>query len=164
MRTTVLLALLLHGPVDPARETAAVATRDTTRCTEAARFVREVQGMVADVRPDTVDDWRTRQRLPGCRITASGVTATGVAAEAARLFDRLRRAGWTRSPDPRDAPNESSLRFRRHDVDCLFNVYEEARLFTDEEFRVNDAVTPRPGERRYQLLGQCVAAQAAAPR
>jgi hypothetical protein len=140
------------------------AAPDTAYCRDAAVFAREVQHLVAEVHPDTVDDWRTGRRLAGCRITAAGATSDAIAAEAARLFERLRASGWTRTPDPRDAPNESSLRFRRAGADCLFNVYAEARLFTEEEFRVNDAVTLRLGERRYQLLVQCIAALPAAPR
>ena len=57
-------------------------------------------------------------------------------------IERLRAAGWTRTPDPMDAPNEASLRFRRDGADCLFNVYEVPRLYTEAEFRVNEAVTP----------------------
>lgn len=144
--------------------TVSAPAADSAHCASALRFAREAQGMTAEVTLDTLDDWRTRQRLSGCRITAAGVTTRGIAEEAARFFERLRAAGWTRTPDPFDAPNEASLRFRKEGSDCLFNLYDGARLFTDEEFRVNDAVTPRAGEARYQLLVQCATALPAAPR
>ena len=120
--------------------------------------------MIAAVEPDTIDDWRTRQRQSGCRITAAGVTPIGVAREAVKVYDRLRVAGWTRTPDPMDAPNEASLRFRRGGVDFLFNVYDVPRLSTDAEFRVNEAVAPAEGEVRYQVFVMCVPALPAAPR
>lgn len=186
MRSLVLLACVVLGSATPGRAVAAAlpppspATAplalgttwphggrlpaDTARCQAALRFVRDTQRMSAEVEVDTVDDWRTRQRLDGCRITAAGTTTLGVGAEAVRFFERLRTNGWTRTPDPRDAPNESSLRFRYAGTDCLFNVYEGARLFTEAEFRVNDAVSPRAGEARYQALVQCVPAMDAAPR
>jgi len=141
-----------------------VATPDTVVCAAAAQFLRTEQRMVAEVEPDTIDDWRTRQRRAGCRISAAGATTVGVAREAARLYERLRAAGWVRSPDPMDAPNEASLRYRRTSEDCLFNVNEEARLFTEAEFRVNDAVQPGPGERRYQVFVMCLPAMPAVSR
>jgi len=186
MRSLVLLACAVLGSATPGRTVAATVpapsaatsplppaaaaplrgrlAHDSTRCLAALRFVRDTQRMSAEVEVDTVDDWRTRQRLEGCRITAAGTTALGVGAEAARFFERLRAHGWTRTPDSRDAPNESSLRFRYAGTDCLFNVYEGARLFTEAEFRVNDAVSPRAGEARYQALVQCLPAMDAAPR
>ncbi|HEX4932486.1 MAG TPA: hypothetical protein VFV33_04850 [Gemmatimonadaceae bacterium] len=140
------------------------APGDTVRCVAAARFLRDTQRMVAVLEPDTLDDWRTKARLAGCRVTAAGATRLGVGREAARFYERLRADGWTRTPDPLDAPNEASLRFRRDGTDCLFNVYEVPRLFTDAEFAVNDAVPLADGEVRYQALVQCVPAMPAAER
>ena len=80
------------------------AHADSTLCAEAARFLRAEQRMVAEVGPDTIDDWRTRKRLAGCRVTAAGGTDIGVSKEAVRLYERLRTARWTRTPDPRDSP------------------------------------------------------------
>ncbi len=145
---------------------AALATQpaDTVWCASAAAFLRDTQRMAVAVERDTIDDWRTAQRLAGCRVTAAGASAVGVAREAARLYERLRASQWTRSPDPMDAPNEASLRFRRDGADCLFNVYEVPRLYTDAEFRVNDAVVPTVGEARYQVFVMCHRAMPAAKR
>ncbi len=137
---------------------------DSVSCAEAAGFARVTQGMIARVDPDTIDDWRTGRRLRGCRVTAAGSTTLGVAGEAVRFYERLRAAGWTRTPDPRDAPNEASLRFRWAGTDCVFNIYADARLGTDAEFAVNDSVPARAGEARYQLLVLCMPALPAAPR
>lgn len=147
----------------PRAPTATLAS-DTTRCAAAAEFLRDTQRMIAVIEADTIDDWRTRALQPGCRITAAGNTRLGLATEAVRFYERLRTGGWKRSPDPFDAAHEASLRFRRDDTDCLFNVYELPRLFTEAEFRVNDAVRSAPGETRYQVLVLCLAAAPAAPR
>jgi hypothetical protein len=144
------------------RASAGHVATDTTRCQEAAAFLRGPAGAVAIVEPDTVDDWRTRRRTSGCRVTAAGVTRIGVASEGVRFYERLRAAGWTRTPDPRDSPNEASLRFRKRDADCLFNVAGEALLFTDAESRVVDAVSPKNGEERYHVFVMCVPAAPAA--
>jgi hypothetical protein len=135
-----------------------VAAQDTMRCAAAAQFLREQRRMVAEVAPDTIDDWRTRRRLAGCTVTAAGGTDLDVAREAARLYEAIRAAGWRRSPDPRDAPGEASLRFRMGDADCLFNVNREAMLFTDAETRVNDALVLPPGAMRYQVYVMCLPA------
>lgn len=131
---------------------------DTVRCAAAARFLREQRRMVAEVAPDTINDWRTRRRLAGCTVTAAGGTDLDVAREAARLYEAIRAAGWRRTPDPRDAPGEASLRFRMGDADCLFNVNREAMLFTDAETRVNDALVLPPGATRYQVYVMCLPA------
>lgn len=136
---------------------------DSTLCTAAARFLRNEQRMVAEIEADTIDDWRTRKRLAGCRITAAGGTTLGVSGEAVRFYERLRAARWVRTPDPRDAPNEASLRFRWEQADCLFNVNAEAMLNTEAEARVNDALVLKPGEVRYQVFVMCLPAQPAAP-
>ncbi|MFN8666084.1 MAG: hypothetical protein U0164_02670 [Gemmatimonadaceae bacterium] len=159
-----LATLFLSTGAGSARSIAERAPGDTTRCVAAADFLRRTQQMIVVLEADTVDDWRTKERLPGCRATAAGSTRLGVAAEAVRFYERLRASGWARTPDPRDAPNEASLRFRHQVTDCLFNVYEVPRLFTDAEFAVNDSVRLAPGEARYQVLVQCVAALPAAPR
>ena len=137
---------------------------DFIDCAAAARFLRDDRRMVAVVEPDTIDDWRTRRRTPGCRVTAAGVTSIGVPREAVRFYERLREARWSRTPDPRDSPTEASLRFRWEKSDCLFNVNAQALMFTDAEFRVIDAVKVAPGETRYHVFVMCMPALPAAPR
>ncbi|MGH7552147.1 MAG: hypothetical protein ACREMQ_03870 [Longimicrobiales bacterium] len=114
--------------------------------------------------PDTIDDWRTSKRQPGCRVTASALTAKSIADEAAHFYERVRLAGWTRTPDPRDAPNEASLRFRKNDSDCLFNVYAGLLLLTEAELKVSTAPVRSTGATRYGVLVMCIAAQPASPR
>ena len=134
-------------------------------CAEAERFVREVVGMSAVTEPDTIDDWRTKAMVPGCRVTAAGATRRTDAVEAKDFYDRVVDAGWARTPDPRDAPNEASLRFRRAGADCLFNFYtSNMSLGTDAEMMVSDAVPLRSGERLFTFLVMCTPAAPAAPR
>lgn len=152
------MGLVLVLPVSPA------SAQPTELCAAAEDFAVRERGMVALVDPDTLNDWRTGQRLVGCRVTAAGVTGIGLRAEAERFYEVLRAAGWTRTPDPRDSPGEASLRFRKGAVDCLFNVYGGVLLFTESEFAVTDAVIPSPGGERYHLLALCVPALDAAPR
>ena len=140
------------------------AVADTSDCAAAARFLRTDRRMEAVVEPDTIDDWRTGKRVAGCRVTAAGKTTLTVRAEAVRFYELLRAAGWTRTPDPRDAPNEASLRFRMQKSDCLFNVNAQALLMTDAEFKVTDAVVPAAGESRYHLFVMCMPAMAAVDR
>ncbi len=132
------------------------APMDSTHCVAAAAFLRGEPRMVAEISPDTVDDWRSGQRVATCTITAAGASDIGVNREAIRLYDRVRAAGWVRTPDPRDAPTEASLRFRHERSDCLFNINREAMLFTDAEERVNAALTVKPGETRYQVFVICL--------
>ena len=120
--------------------------------------------MIAEVEADTIDDWRTRKRVAGCRITAAGGTEIGVAKEAVRFYELLRAAKWVRTPEPRDSPNEGSLRFRWEQADCLFNINAEALLGTDAEQRVNDTLQVPPGQTRYQLFVMCMPAMPADPR
>lgn len=136
---------------------------DSTHCVAAAAFLRGVPQMVAEIEADTIKDWRSGQEVVGCRITAVGGTAIGVNREAVRFYERVRAAGWTRTPNPRDAPNEASLRFRWEQSDCLFNVNREAMLFTDAEDRVNEAFLPKPGEQRYHLFVICLPVLPAKP-
>ena len=135
---------------------------DTAHCTAAAAFLRGTQGMTAEVETDTFDDWRTRKHVPGCRITAAGASDLTLRNEAIRLYDRLRTAGWVRTPEPSDSPNEASLRFRMSQSDCLFHVNTEAMLGTDAEGRVNDLVKVAPGTKRYQVFVMCMPAMPAA--
>lgn len=127
-------------------------------CQGARAFLVDRLHMVAIVDPDTIDDWRTRRLTPGCRITASGFTDIGIRREAVRFYERVREAGWVRTPDPFDAPNEASLRFRKSGVDCLFNVYVGVLLYTDSEMRVTGEGTAKPGETRYNVFTMCVPA------
>lgn len=136
---------------------------DTSDCTAAAAFLRTTQRMQTIAEPDTIDDWRTHRKVVGCRVTAAGGTTTSLGREAAQLYERLRAAGWTRTPDPADSPNEGSLRYRLGKSDCLFNVNSEARLFTTAEDRVNEALVLKPGETRYQIYVMCMPAMPAGP-
>ncbi len=142
----------------------ASAPADSAHCTRAAAFLRGTQHMVAEIETDTFDDWRTHKRVPGCRITAAGASDLTVRNEAVRLYERLRAAGYTRTPEPRDSPNEASLRFRMSQSDCLFHVNTEAMLGTDAEGRVNDLVKVAPGMTRYQVFVMCMPAMPAADR
>ncbi len=134
-------------------------------CMEAERFVRETMGMRALSEPDTIDDWRTQKMVPGCRITAAGGT-TRTSMEVARgFFEILAESGWDRTPDPRDAPNEASLRYRRLGADCLFSFYDRTTsLNTEAEFAVSDAVVLAPGEHFFHFLVMCTPAAPAANR
>lgn len=154
------LALLL-GCVAAAPE---AQGQDEERCIPAEQFLVGDLGMKAQIDADTIDDWRTQQHVPGCRVTAAGLTRLDMEAEAGRFYERLRAAGWTRTPDPRDAPAEASLRFRMGETDCLFNFYEGILLFTEAELEVSTAMVPGPGEARYNVLVMCKPAMDAAPR
>jgi hypothetical protein len=135
-----------------------------THCSDAARLLSGERKMVAITETDSMDDWRTGKWQRGCRVTAAGLTEATVAQEAVRFYEHVRRAGWTRTPDPRDSPGEASLRFRKSDNDCLFNVYENALLMTEAERKVSDAATPGSGQSRYYVFVFCMRAQPAAPR
>ena len=77
----------------------------------------------------------------------------------------IAESDWVRTPDPRDAPNEASLRLRRDGVDCLFNYYDSAMsLNTDAEMMVSDAVYVGRNEKLYNFLVLCMPAAPAAPR
>jgi hypothetical protein len=141
-----------------------VTVGQVSHCTEAARFLGTERGMAIVTESDTIDDWRTDKRQPGCRVTSAGLTQNSLAEEAVRFYEHVRRDGWTRTPDPRDSPGESSLRFRKRERDCLFNVYGSALLGTDAERKVETATSPRPGESRYYVFVQCMPAQPAKPR
>lgn len=133
-------------------------------CTDAGTFLRGDRNMATIVEADTLDDWRTRQRLVGCRITAAGGTVRGVQPEAVAFYERVRAVGWVRTPEPYDAPNEGSLRFRMGKADCLFNVYGDPMLMTEAEDRADEARPLGPGEKRYHVYVMCLPALPAAPR
>ena len=143
---------------------AEAAAQEEARCAPAERFLTQEFAMVTRVDPDTLDDWRTRKRLPACRITSAGARSTTIAAAARVFYERVRAAGWTRTPDPRDAPNESSLRFRMEETDCLFNVYQGPLLGTESEIEVTSAVDLRRGDALYHVLVLCTPAMDAVPR
>src|SRR5687767_12553296 len=83
-----------------------LAAGQVPHCSEAARFLGETRGMSIVTEPDTIDDWRTGKKQAGCRVTAAGRTQASIAEEAVRFYEHVRRAGWTRTPDPRDSPGE----------------------------------------------------------
>lgn len=134
-------------------------------CEGAERFVRETIGMVAIAEPDTIDDWRTKSQVAGCRVTAAASTEQPFPEVVRGFYQLVEYEGWSRTPDPRDAPNEASLRFRRDGADCLFNFYDNSvSLNTEAEMDVSDAVFVRPGEEMYYFLVLCTPAMPAAPR
>lgn len=134
-------------------------------CESAERFMVEVIGMVAVAEADTIDDWRTRTRAPGCRLTAAGASSLPSADIVRGFYEVIAESGWVRTPDPRDAPNEASLRFRRDGADCLFNFYDASMsLNTEAEMLVSDAVYIGEGETLYNFLVLCTPAGPAAPR
>ena len=163
VRTSRALPLVLTVAIGCAAAGTESGSQDVQRCEPVHRFLTQDFGMVAETQPDTVDEWRTHKMLPGCRVTAAGGTALGMAATAELLYDQLGAAGWTRTPDPRDAPNESALRLRLGDTDCFFSVYSRIMIGTDAELRVNNAFVHNPQDARYNVLVQCVPAMAAAP-
>lgn len=130
-------------------------------CDGAYRLL-EASGLTAITEPDTIDDWRSRRTLPGCRVTAAGVTARALSEEAVLFYEVVRTSGWERTPRPADAPDEASLRFRLDGTDCLFNVYGQLLLGTEREREVALAQVPKPGEERYFVLALCTPAVAAA--
>jgi len=162
----LLSFLFLAGCVAAESEAAQGSlSEDTERCIPAERFVIEDRGMLAQIDPDTIDDWRTQQMVPGCRVTAAGRTELSLGAEAENFYRRLQAAGWTRTPNPQDAPGEASLRYRWEETDCLFNFYEGPLLFTSAELELSTAMAPAAGEVRYNMLVLCTPAmEAAAPQ
>lgn len=153
------MAALLAGGVQPA------SAQNLDLCLEAERFVRDVMGMVSLAEPDTIDDWRTKAMVPGCRVTAAGASTRPSSEVARGFYEVLAESGWVRSPDPRDAPAEASLRYRRHGADCLFNFYDQSTsLNTEAELDVTDAVFIGRGERLFNFLVLCTPAAPAAPR
>jgi len=156
-RLAVVAAVLAASGARPAAGQVAL-------CEGAELFMAADMGMAAVTEPDRIDDWRTKQMVTGCRVTAAGLTRLSLRDQAAGFYERLRAAGWARTPDPRDAPNESSLRFRKDGVDCLFSFYSGGLLGTEAEDRVDDARVPGPGERRFNFIVQCMPASDAAPR
>lgn len=154
VHSIVLLALLFL----PGAGATVLHAQEELRCVEAERFLTQQLLMVTRVEPDTLDDWRTSQRLPGCRITAAGARRSSLAVAARVLYEKVRAEGWMRTPDPRDAPNESSLRFRIGETDCLFNVYQGILMGTDAELAVTGAVERRPGEELYHVVVWCLPA------
>lgn len=157
LATLLLAALQSMAPQPPAPPTQPL-------CTDAAAFLRTDRQMAVVIEADTLDDWRTRQRLVGCRITAAGGTVRGVQPEAVAFYERVRAMGWVRTPEPYDAPSEASLRFRLGAADCLFNVYGDAMLMTAAEDTVGERRPLGPGERRYHAYVMCLPALPAAPR
>jgi len=140
------------------------AAQDQARCEPARRLLVEEFGMETRVDRDTLDDWRTGKRLKGCQVTAAGVRQTPIQTAARVFYEKVREAGWTRTPDPRDAPNEASLRFRMGETDCLFNVYQGILLGTDSEIAVTSALGMQRGEAAYHVLVRCIPAMEARPR
>lgn len=161
----LFLAAALSWPSGVAaqgRGAAADTSGPERHCVAAERFLSGKARMATRTEPDSLDDWRTHRRLPSCRVTAAGVTRAPSEAQARQFFTTLRDAGWTRTPDPRDAPGEASLRFRHGGSDCLFNFYTGGLLGTDAELAVEAEVTPRAGERRYYVLALCLPVMEAA--
>jgi hypothetical protein len=141
------------------------ASAQVELCESAERYVREVIGMIAVTEPDTIDDWRTRAMVPGCRVTAAAAARRPVRDAARAFYETILDDGWVRTPDPRDAPNEASMRFRKDGADCLFNYYDNSMsLNTEAEMTVTDAVWVGPGQEIYNFLVMCTPAMPAASR
>lgn len=157
-----LALAVLAGCVASSPEDA--GAQEEIHCREAHRFLVEDVGMAAVTEPDTIDDWRTDQIVPGCRVTAAGLTPNTMGTETGLFYDKVRAAGWVRTPDPQDAPNESSLRFRKEGSDCLFNFYVLGMLGTEAEGIVSDQRTPTPELDRYYMLVLCMPAMESVPR
>jgi hypothetical protein len=156
--TIAFTALLACTTSDP-------AAAQTDLCLEAERFMRDVTDMATMTEPDTIDDWRTRRMVPGCRVTAAGASRLPASEIVEEFYAAVEEAGWTRTPDPRDAPHEASLRYRLAGADCLFNYYDASMtLATDAELVVSEAVPLQPGESLYNFLVLCTPAAPAAPR
>ncbi|MSR36335.1 MAG: hypothetical protein EXR95_06790 [Gemmatimonadetes bacterium] len=138
---------------------------NVARCEPLLKMMRETLEMAAEISPDTVNDWRTGRILPGCRVTAVGSMRRENPGEENEVFYyTLLGAGWERTPDPRDRPQEAAIMLRHEGADCFFTPYSGIRLATEAEFRINQAFTTRPGEFRYSFLARCVEALPADPR
>ena len=133
------------------------------RCAPVAEFLTGEQEMVTRVDADTLRDWRTGLTLDACRVSAAGTRTRTLGSVARTLYERLQGAGWSRTPNPADAPGESHLRLRLDETDCLFNVYTGILLGTRSEIEVSAAVEREVGERLYNVLVQCVPALPARP-
>jgi hypothetical protein len=158
MRPLWLLAALALGACagnNGSETRTEAAAPDLTRCQAAERFLTDQLGMIAETGPDTLDDWRTDRLLPACRVTAAGSTSLDVRDVAEGLYAGLFATGWARSPDPQDAPAESSLRLRQGADECLFSLYDNIVIGTPAELRVSGALVIPPGEKRYNVLAQC---------
>ncbi len=165
MKSAGWLVVATVALVPAALRPAEAAAQDTSLCTGAERFLVETMGMVAVSEPDTIDDWRTRSMVPGCRVTAAGASWQPSSDIVRDFYHVLDESDWVRTPDPRDAPNEASLRYRRDGADCLFNFYGSSMaLNTEAEMYVSDAVHKAPGEELYNFLVLCTPAMPAAPR
>ena len=140
-----------------------VGAQDLKRCEPVHSFLTQDFGMVAEISRDTIDDWRTHKILPGCRVTAAGGAAFGIGEQATLMYRQLMAAGWKRSPEPRDAPAESALRFRLADTDCFFSPYSGIAIGTEAERRVSQAFKRNSEDAPFNVLVQCVQAMDAAP-
>ena len=164
MKKTLLLALALIAAGSVVLEAQASITAQVDLCLDAERFIQNVAGMVSLTEPDTVNDWRTQSATPGCRVTAAAATKQLSRNLVKDFFNLLQSDAWIRTPDPRDAPNEGSLRFRKGQADCLFSFYDSSvSLNTDAELTVSDAVFKTVGEKLYHFLVLCTPAAPAAP-
>ena len=145
--------------------TAVVAPEDLERCEPLQRVLTESSlEMTAEISPDSIDDWRTQLTLPACRVTAAGSLVTRAPGEENLIFyQTLLDAGWSRTPDPHDRPNEAALRLRFEETDCFFTPYFGIRLFTEAEFRVSKAYHAPEGATRFNYLAVCMQALPPAP-
>ena len=133
-------------------------------CLDAERFIQDVAGMASLTEPDTINDWRTQLVTLGCRVTSAGATRQSSRNLLRNFFNSLQSDAWIRTPDPRDAPNEGSLRFRKGQADCLFSLYDSSvSLNTDAELTVSQAVFRKVGEKLYHFLVLCTPIAPAAP-
>lgn len=132
-------------------------------CTGARDYLTETLGYPALVEADSIQDWRTQQTFPGCRVYGAGSTSVDMKATAARFYEMILASGWVRTPDARDMPNEAAIRLRKDEMDCLYHVYSGPLLGTLMEIRVSGAVRLNPGDQRFNIFVQCMPAMPAAP-
>lgn len=137
------------------------AFREERYCLGARSYLADSLRTLALVDPDTIQDWRTRQTVLGCRVYASQATRMEQTPAARAFYDRLLASGWTRTPDPLDMPNEAAIRVRQDNMDCLFHVYKAPLLNTPSEIAVTESITLQPGEGQFNLLAQCMPARPA---
>ena len=130
-------------------------------CEGARSYLADSLHTLALVDPDTIQDWRTRDTVLGCRVYASQATPLEQTPAARAFYDRLLASGWARTPDPLDMPNEAAIRVRQDNFDCLFHVYKAPLINSPSELEVTNSIKLQPGEGQFNVLAQCMPARPA---
>jgi hypothetical protein len=156
-----ILVLLWAGATARAE---AQAPTGASLCQPVESFLTEGFGMVAETEADTINDARTAELLPGCRVTAGGGSASPLWDVAGLLWDQLAADGWEPTPVPRDIPQRGARRLRKLGADCLFAVYHAVTdtIGSDAQLRVNRAYHPYGADERFNVIVQCVPAKPSA--